>query len=71
MIQYHIQTWQESYGERRWHFIIKKYRRVIFKRSKREGWRGEGFVRTEHGDMTFATRPEALACAQADKKGIQ
>ena len=66
-IQYRIMTWEER-GE--WRFCIKKYVRVIFKRSKREGWHWQGFI--AHGDNQprFETRAEALAFAKAVKDRI-
>jgi hypothetical protein len=69
-IRYSVQTWQNSYGERRWHFTIKKHMRVTFKRSKREGWRWLGFVSVKYPPQGFDTRADALAFGLALKKGL-
>lgn len=66
-VLYRITTWQDSYGERRWHCIIRKFVRVTFKRSKRVGWRSMGFVRTPQPSNGFDTRAEALAFAKRAK----
>ena len=67
MIQYRIMTFS-SYNGTQWHFVIKKYRQVTFKRSKRLGWRWEGFMKTPDSPRFFATRAEALAAAKAVKQ---
>lgn len=67
MTEYRIQTWQENYPPRQWTFVIKKYRRVTFQRSKRLGWRWVGFYLTEHDGKHFDTRAEALAFAKSIK----
>ena len=71
MIRYSISTWQDTYNKR-WYFIIRKAMRVTFKRSKREGWRGLGFVAlTMEPSPGFDTRPEALAAGKAAKSQLE
>jgi hypothetical protein len=68
-IQYRITTWK-NYDDT-WSFVISKYMHVTFKRSKRQGWHGCGFVRTAHDNRRFANRAEALACAQFARRELE
>ena len=70
-IEYRIATWQDNWGEHRWHCVLKKHVRVTFKRSKRVGWRWMGYVKvTDYPKAGFATRAEALAFAQNLRKEL-
>jgi hypothetical protein len=70
-VRYSISCWEGTYAVKgKWFFQIRKYRRVIFKRSKREGWRWLGFV-SKPTSPEFASRAEALAAARTEKKTLQ
>jgi hypothetical protein len=70
-VRYSIMVWEGSYSAKgTWSFQITKSKRVIFKRSKREGWRGLGFVRCNVSNQKFASRAEALAAAKAEKAAL-
>ena len=68
-IQYRIATLPNYRGE--WAFVIKKYMRVTFKRSKREGWHCQGFVALDCPSDRFETRAAALAAAKAAKAKLE
>ena len=70
-IRYDIHTWQATYGAKEWFFCIRKFKRVIFKRSKVAGWRTQGFVNTNLCNQKFTTRAEALAAAKAQKAALR
>jgi hypothetical protein len=69
-VEHRIVTWQDSYGAKRWHFVLKKFVRVTFKRSKRVGWRWMGFVRSPQPTNGFDSRSEALAFAKDFRKSF-
>jgi hypothetical protein len=68
-IRYRIITWQNTHGNGQWRFAIKKFVRVTFKRSGREGWSSEGFVFTGPS-LSFDTHAEALTAAKEAKKKL-
>jgi hypothetical protein len=70
-LRYSISCWQESYGNKRWSYVIRAYKRVCFKRSKRIGWRNLGFVCADYVSKDFATREEALTAAKIEKAQLK
>lgn len=69
--RYRTITWQDSYGARRWHYIIRLYRRSGFKRSGRVGWRGMGFVGTNSEASDFSARNLAVAASKDEIKRLK
>jgi hypothetical protein len=68
-IKYQITTWQDG-RDQKWHFIMYKFLRTTFKRSKRIGWHYMGWVKTDCDGKSFASRAEALAAARAARTDL-